>query len=882
MFKKALPHLVAIGVFALLTIAFFLPYYQDMSLTQGDIVQFNAMSKETKDWNEQHPSDPALWTGRVFAGMPTAQISQAYPTNFVSKVIRVFQVVFPEATVSIFWMMLGFYILLLCLDVPPWLSLVGALAYAFSSFIYTSLEAGHNTKVVAMSLMAPIIGGVILAYRKNILLGAAIAALSFAISIDANHLQITYYTLILLGLLGIYFLAESVLKKEVGRFAKASGVLAIAFVIGFLPNTVNLWNTFDYAKETIRGGQSPLTQKQANSDGGLDYDYATRWSYGSLIYRTYNVIEKANPQNIKSFNPGQKKEAYKLIDSLNKTQPGAFDLKVDKSLDAEFLSVLIPDMKGGGSGNALSDDNALVQKFAQGGYPIEQVKKYMASVLYWGHQPFTSGPVYFGAAVCFLFIFSLLAMKSQIKWAFAIMVLVSFLLAFGHNTPFFGVVFSFMPFFNKFRNPSMALAMAELIVPLMALLGISEIIADKQLDTEKLVKKLMISAGITAGIIIVFGVLGGMWFNFSAAGDANMAKNNPEIATLLSEERQSMLRADSIRSLFFIAVAFGLVWAFLKKKLESSMLIAGLALVFLVDGWSVAKRYLSGEDFVEKQNYQANYNPTQADMEILKDPDPNYRVFNYTRDPFNDAMTSYYHKSVGGYHPAKLIRYQDLIENQISRNNQHVLDMLNTKYVIGQNQQTGQEMSQQRPTACGNAWFVSQVKWVANADQEMAALTDFEPHTTAVIDNSFKNIIPEGSISYDSTAGIKETLYSPNKMEYFSKSSTPQLAVFSEIYYNHEKGWHAFIDGKPVEHARANYVLRAMMIPAGEHKIEFVFEPRALKMGGMISLIGSILLFASVFGYFGFLIYKKTKEEEPAMSPAPASKVEAKQTPKKK
>lgn len=881
MLKKALPHLAAIGVFALMTIFYFLPYYQGMTFSQGDIVQFNAMSKEIADWNEAHPDDPALWTNRMFGGMPAAQISETYPTNFVGKIIRAFQIIFPDASVSVFWMFLGFYILLLCLDVPPLLAIAGALAYGFTSFVFISLEAGHNTKVVTMSLMAPIIGGVILAYRKNILLGAAIAALSFAISIEANHLQITYYTLMVIGVLGVYFLVESIIDKKLPHFFKANGVLIIAFAIGFMPNVVNLWNTYDYAKETIRGGQSPLTQKKESTSGGLDYDYATRWSYGSLMYRTYDLVDNKNPLNTKTFGPGQKKDAYKLLDSLDKAQPGAFSMKVSSSIDAEFLSVLIPNIKGGGSGNALSDDNSMVQKFAQGGYPIDQVKKYIASIMYWGHQPFTSGPVYFGAAICFLFIFSLISMRSHVKWAIALLVLMSFLLAFGHNTPFFGWVFNTLPFFNKFRNPSMALAIAELLVPLLAILGISELVKGEG-DKDKRNKQLMISAGITAGIIIVFGVFGGMWFNFTGANDANIAKSNPEIATMLQEERASMLRTDALRSLFFVAVAFGLIWAFIQKKVEKNVLLGGLLLVFLIDGFSVAKRYLNSDDFVEKQNYQANYNMTKADEQILRDPDPNYRVINYSADVFNDALTSYYHKSVGGYHPAKLIRYQDLIENQIAKNNQHVLDMLNTKYVIGENQQTGEKISQPRGTACGNAWFVKQINWVPNADAEMAALTEFDPKTTVVIDNEFKKEVPDNTIGGDTTGSIALTLYSPNKLQYSSNSATSQFAVFSEVYYNHDKGWKAYLDGKPADHVRVNYVLRGMVVPAGEHKIEFKFEPRAVKQGGLVSLLGSILLFASVFGYFGFLLYKKYKEVEPETKPAPAPKPEPKVTAKKK
>ena len=829
--KRILPHAVAILTFALLTILYFIPAYQGKSLSQGDITQWEGMSKEITDWNKAHPDEPALWTNRMFGGMPAVQISQNYPGNFVNKIVRALQVFFPEATVLLFMMFAGFYILLLCMGVDAWLALAGALAYGLSSFIIISIEAGHNTKVQVMSLMAPVLGGIILAYRKNILIGAAVTALFLSMAIDSNHLQVTYYLMMVVGVVGLYYLIDSILEKQIAHFAKATGALVIAALLAVLPNTANLWSTQEYAKDTIRGGSSELTQKKQTTDGGLDFEYASRWSYGFT--------------------------------------------------DGEILSVLIPNMKGGSSGGELSEGSNTYKEMLNKGVPENTAAQYMKQMpLYWGAQPFTSGPVYFGAAIVFLFIFSLLIVRNNIKWALLALTIFSMLLSFGHNTPFFKWMFDLLPFFNKFRTPSMALVIAELTVPLLAVLGLNEIINGKN-SNEDLLKKLKIAGGVTAGVVILFGVLGGMFFNFSGAGDKQYYDNNNGwLIDAIKVDRASLLRTDAFRSLFFIAAAFGLIWFYLQKKFSKQIFIAGLVAVFFIDGWLVDKRFLNSDNFKDTTEQQNAHAPSQADLDILKDTDPDFRVFNVTRDPFNDAMTSYYHKAVGGYHPAKLFRYQDLIENQISKNNINVLNMLNTKYIIGQNPQTKEPRSQLNQTACGHVWFVNEIKWAKNADEEMASLTDFDPKNTVVIDERYKSLVGNWQAATDSAATIRLDEYTPNRLTYSSKASSPQLAVFSEIYYNEEKGWHAYLDGQLVPHFRCNYVLRGMVLPAGSHKIEFKFEPKSFVTGNKIAYAGSFLLFAFVFGTLGFAGYKKMKEIEAEpkeevkkkAEPAPAAK----------
>ncbi len=817
--KRLLPHLAAVLIFSLLTVVYFLPYFQGMTLNQGDVSQWEGASKEIADWNKAHPDDPALWTDAMFGGMPTVQISLAFPGNYVTKVYNLIGIPFPYSSSYMFMMFIGFYIFLLCLDVNPWLAIVGAIAYGLSSFTLISIEAGHNTKVQAMCLMAPVIGGVILTYRKNILLGAAVTALFSSMIISANHPQIVYYLLITLVCLGAYYFITDVLEKRLVHFFKASAVLVVAAVLAVLPNIASLWSTQDYVKETMRGGATELTEKkQQAKGGGLDFTYATEWSYGLW--------------------------------------------------DGEILSLLIPDIKGGSSGGELSEESATYKELTGKGVPENSAKGFIQRApLYWGAQQFTSGPVYFGAAVMFLFLLSMLIVRNRIKWALLSLVIISVILAVGRNTFFYHLLFDYLPYFNKFRNPSMALAIAQLAVPTIALLGLNELLTGNR-KKEDLIKNLKIAGGVTAGVVLVFGLLGSFFYSFAADGDKHWYDNNQGwILDALKKDRASLLFWSSLRSLFFIGAAFGLVWFYVQKKLSNTILIGGLGLLFLVDGWMIDKRYLNADNFVEVSKYQSTHTATQADQDILRDTDPHYRVFNITQNPFNDAMTSYFHQSVGGYSAVKLQRYQDLIENQISKNNTAVLQMLNTKYVITEGQD--KQPRAQRFPGLGNAWFVKEIKWAKNADEEMAGLTNFDPKNTAVVDERYKKDVPDNAIGNDSAALIKLKEYTPNKVSYFYNANTSQVAVFSEIYYDGNKGWNSYLDGKLVLHFRADYVLRAMALPAGSHQIEFKFEPKSVVLGNKIAYAGSFLLFAFVLSTLGFAGYRKLKEIEAEPQPEP-------------
>lgn len=831
--KRILPHVAAVLTFALLTIIYFYPYYKGMTLGSHDTTQWKAMAQETVAWKEK-TGEQALWTNSMFGGMPTFQISVIYPGNWVNYIPKALQPIFPEASALLFVMFSGFYILLLCFGINPWLSLAGALAYGLASFNLISIEAGHNTKVMAMALMAPAIGGMVLAYRGKILMGAALTALFLSLNIDANHFQITYYLLLTMGMLGIYFLVESVMQKTLPNFGKATAALILVAGLAFVPNVANLWSTWEYGKQTMRGGGSQLAEKKAsNKGGGLDIEYATRWSEGAG--------------------------------------------------DFEFLSVLIPNIKGGASGSELSQSSASYKALTQNGIQsAESIIKHMPT--YWGDQPGTSGPVYLGAAIFFLFVLGLMIVRSPIKWALLIISIFFLLLSFGHNTPFFAFCFEHLPMLNKFRTPTMGFAILQLTFPLLGLLAINEIVTGA-VHGEELKKKLFIAAGITGSLILIFGLLG-VGADYTSKGDLEIAKQFPDwLMKALREDRASMLHSDAMRSLFFAGVAFGAIWLFMRKTITANVFALSLAIIFLLDGWLVANRYLNADDFQEDTQFAQNFQPSQTDLQILQDKDLSYRVYDQTVDPFNTASPAYFHKLVGGYSPAKLQIYQDLIERQISQRNPKVFDMLNTKYFKIADDK-GNERVIPNTAALGNAWLVSNILHVNTADEEIDTLDalTFDPRTTAVIHKEFDALVSDKSLGNDSAASIRLETYSPNKLTYAYNSATPQVAVFSEIYYAGEHGWKAYIDGKEAPHFRANYVLRAMALPEGKHTVEFRFEPKSYYAGNKIAYAGSFILLLFVFGTLGFGGYKRYKEieAEPKAPVKPTVTPTAKPTTKKK
>jgi hypothetical protein len=792
-FKSLLPHLLVVLVFMLITIVYFNPLLTGKAIEQGDVERFKGMSKEIVDYRAKYGEEP-LWTNGMFSGMPAYQISVIYPNNWVRPLIKLTSMGIPHPACIIFLCMLGFYFLLLTFKVDRLLAAAGAVGFALSSYFVILIEAGHNPKGYAIAYMAPVIMGILMAYRGRMWLGSAIAAIALSLELASNHLQITYYLAILSAVIVLGEMVSAILKKEIGNFVNSSGMLMVAALLAVLPNITNLLMTEEYGKFTIRGA-SELSDEKQNKTTGLDRDYATQWSYGI----------------------------------------------------GETFTLMIPNFKGGESGpigdneKALADVNPEMRQYV--GQSTDQ---------YWGDQPFTSGPVYIGALVCFLFVLGMFIIKDNLKWYLLAAIILAVFLSWGKNLMGFTNFFmDYLPGYNKFRAVSMTLVIVEFAVPLIAILAVREVVLHPQIIKEK--RNLFYSAlGLTAGLCLIFYIAPSAFQDFYKVGEyenvtGQLKKSGAgadQIQMFMSgmeSARISIFKADAIRSFIFIVLGAALLFVYSLKSFNKNYLFAGLGLLILIDLWSVDKRYLNEKNFVSKSSMETPYLPSPADEQILKDPDPHYRVMNASLSPFQDAATSYLHKSIGGYHGAKLRRYQDLYERQISKNNMSVLNMLNAKYFIVQNQQSGELMAQRNPAALGNAWFVRELKWVANPDSEISALTNFNPRNTAIVDKKWEKEVSATAFQFDSTASIKLKSYKANEMVYESQANKPQLTVFSEIYY--PKGWNAYVDGKLTPHFGVNYVLRAMVLPAGKHELVYKFEPASYYKGEKIALAGSILLF---------------------------------------
>lgn len=804
------PFVAALLVYLLVTFLFFTPLFQGKRLMQGDITNFRGMSKEIADHREKTGGEEALWTNSMFGGMPAYQISVKYNANLMRYVDKVFRLGLPRPADYVFLYFAGFFFLLVVMGVSPWVAIIGGLAFGFSSYFIIILEAGHNSKAHAIAYMAPLLGSILLTLRGKLLAGGVLTALFASLQIYTNHLQITYYLLILILMVWLASLYQSVREKYAAMFAKATGVLLLAAVFAILPNFTNLWTTLEYSRETTRG-RTELTHRQEIQTSGLDKEYATQWSYGV----------------------------------------------------AESWSLLIPNAKGGGTDRLGKSENALEKADSQ-------MKRAIADQNhYWGDQPFTSGPVYVGAIVMFLFVLAWFVVKGPLKWALLIGTMLSVALAWGKNfMPLTDFFLDHFPAYNKFRAVSMILVLAELTIPLLGFMALWKLLSEPRnqlLETKGFRKHLFIAYGLTGGIALLFYLLPDTFFEFLSAGEVQQLNElrskgtDPGQLNLfmqsLTDVRIAVFRADAIRSFLFITLAAGLLFAFRSKlKIPVAAFVAGLAILIFADMFTVNKRYLNQDNYERAGLVEAPFEPTEADKLILKDTDIHYRVLNLAANTFNDARTSWFHKSIGGYHGAKLKRFQELIDHQISKNNIEVLNMLNTKYLIVPDNNR-RPVVQVNMEALGNAWLVQDFKIVENADEEMDALGTFRAAETAVIDQRFAGHLEGFTPVRDSLADIRLIEYAPNRLVYDFRSDSPQLAVFSEIYYPH--GWQAYLDGKAVPHFRANYVLRAMLVPQGEHRIEFRFEPEAYFTGEKVSLAGSLLLLFAFFGMIALEIRKR-------------------------
>lgn len=792
--NKILPHLIAFGAFFLIIFIYFSPVISGKVLVQSDVVQSAGTLKEANTYQEK-TGEEILWSNSMFSGMP---VWRGFSNNVLNVFHNILVAIFPIPVLLCFLSFAGFYILLQVFRVNIWLSFAGSVAYTFSTFSIISIEAGHINKVFDMALMAPVLAGVALTFRGNLWLGTALSIIAAGLQINYGHLQITYYLLFIILFYGVAEFIHFLLKKQLIEFLKRAAMLLIAAIIAVGPNFSRLYTNYEYVKYSTRGG-SELTTAQ-NKDGGLDKDYALSWSNGIL----------------------------------------------------ETMTLIIPGFYGGSSHEELGLDSKTYKTLTSQGVPKNNSKEFIGSApLYWGDQPFTSGPVYIGAIICFLFVLGVILIKSRLKWWVLGVSLLAIMLSWGKNFDFLtDIFFNYVPLYNKFRSVTMIHAIIQVTSVLLGIVAVQKIISGEVTKQEAL-KGIKLSAIVTGGLTLFFVLFGPSLFDFTSDSDKNLPVE--WLKAPLIEDRKDYLRDDALRSLVFILLAAGILWAFALNKIKAVYLYAGLTLLILIDLWSVDKRYLGKDDFRYNKNFEKKvFIPTKANELILQDPDPNFRVFNLTVNPFSDAITSYYHKSIGGYSAIKLGRYQELIDHQLSKNNMAVLNMLNTKYFIVTDRQTQEPMVQRNPDALGNAWFVDSIRIVKNADEEIQALSDFNPETSVIIDQRFSAYI-ENLTKNRSNGSIKLTSYHPNRLRYQSDTDTEQFAVFSEIYFS--PGWQAYVDNKPVDHIRVNYVLRGMKVPPGKHVIDFKFEPQFYFTAEKISRIGSVIFILALVLIYGGVIY---------------------------
>ncbi|MFT4980978.1 MAG: hypothetical protein ACI9UR_000825 [Bacteroidia bacterium] len=797
--KSILPHFLAVFALLIVAIAYMNPIvFERKELIQSDIVNFQGMSKEIMDFREETGQEP-LWTNSMFSGMPAYQISVMYPNNWMKKALTAMNQLIPRPVNYLFFMFAGAYFMFLMMGVGWRYALAGSIAFGLASYTLIIIEAGHNSKVHAMAYMAPVIGSILLTYKGRYFLGSALLALFLSFEIATNHLQITYYLLLTVLILGAVKLVEAIKAGELANFGKATGIMVISALIAVGPNLSGLWTTADYGAETMRG-KSELSTQQGES--GLEKSYAMRWSYG--VGETFTLL-------IPNFMGGSSSYSF-LQDEKSETYQ-------------EFVS-----------------HRPKTQEEAQ---QLQQLQRQTTS--YWGAQPFTSGPVYLGAIICFLAVLGMFVVKTSDKWWLFFAFLLSIVLSWGSNFAWFSdLFFNYFPGYNKFRAVSMTLVIAQLVLPILAVLGLRAFLETE--DKQSLKKPLAISVGVVGGICLLFWLVPGVFLDFLSDSDIALIGTNFEwLADALAVDRGAHVSSDALRSLVFVLLAAVLLFVGQMGKIKPGIIALLISGLVLVDLWQVDQRYLNDDDYVRKGKSKNAIMPTAADKEILNDTDPNFRVINLTVSTFNDSKTSYFHKSIGGYHGAKLKRYQELVDSCISKTNLAVLNMLNTKYFITPGSD-GRPSVRANPLASGNAWFVEDVAIVENADEELAWLSkdEFNPEKIAIIDKRFENELNGFAPSKDSLANIYFMEYQPNYLKYETESSLDQLAVFSEIYFSN--GWNAYVDGELKPHWRANYVLRSMIVPAGEHTVEFKFEPKIYRTSESMSLAGSILLILFIIG----------------------------------
>ena len=820
--KKMLPDVIVIAVFIIISFIYFAPAVMDgRVITQHDSLAAIGQGQEQRDYMARHDGERTRWNLSMFGGMPSYQMSPTYdsskPQDFAKKVYSLF---LPNYVYLVFIMLLGFYILMRAFRASPLISALGAIVWAFSSYFFIIIAAGHIWKFITLAYIPPTIAGMVYAYRKQYLAGGLLVMLFVAFQISSNHIQMSYYFMFMMFFIVVAYLADAVKTKTLPDFLKATGVIVIAGLIGVAANSSNLYHTYEYSKETMRGKSELSHHGEADkSDNGLERSYITAWSYGV----------------------------------------------------GETFTLLVPNTKGGAS-VPLSHNETAMKKARP-----EYRELYQQIGQYWGEQPGTSGPVYVGAFVVMLFVLGLFVVKGPMKWALLVGTIFSIMLSWGKNfMPLTDFFIDYVPMYNKFRTVSSILVVAEFAIPLLAVLALKEIIEKPQVLRENM-KQLYISFGITGGLALLFAIAPRMFFSsFISSSEIQALQSLPQehigaVINNLTTMRVAMFTADAWRSFIIIVIGTALLWLFIDKRIKAEWAVAAILVLSLADMWDVNKRYLNDGDFTSEAGRTQTFAKSDADEYILQDTAKYYRVLNMATSTFNDGVTPCWHKVIGGYHAAKLRRYQDVIDVHLTRemgamqnaiietqgemdsvnaDGFKVLNMLNSRWVIMPGQ--GGNIPIQNPYAMGNAWFVDDIHFANNADEEIDLLGKIDLRTQAVADKKFENVLQGKAVTpADSTSTIALAEYDSDYIIYNVDARKDELAVFSEIYY--PKGWQISIDGEPAEMLRANYTLRALPIPAGKHVVEFRFAPQSIKVTDTIAFIAMFIMLLTA----GLMVWRR-------------------------
>ncbi len=800
-FKKLLPHIIIIVGFVVVALAYFNPVLQGKQIFQSDIMQYIGMAKQQNDFREA-TGEETYWTNSAFGGMPTYQLGAHYPNNYIKKLDHTLRFL-PRPADYLFLYLIGFYILLLVLKVDYKLAALGALAFGFSTYLIIILGVGHNAKAHAIAYMPLVLSGILLTFQKRYIYGFLLTTIALGLELSANHYQMTYYLMLLVLVLGIVYLIDAYKKQMLPHFFKAVGILVVAVIFSIGLNATNIMATQEYVKESTRG-KSELT---INPDGspkelssGLDREYITAYSYGKV----------------------------------------------------ETLNLFIPRFMGGGSYEDVGKDSETYEYFkALGATPVQALNEAKQTPTYWGKQPIVEAPAYVGAVVIFLFVLALFLAKGRLKWWLVAGTIMSLLLSYGKNLGFLTDLFiDYFPLYNKFRAVSSIQVILELCIPVLAIFGLVKLFSDFNKKEEKL-KALKYTTVITGGIALILLLFKGSLFEFVGGNDGRYIQAYGQgFIDAVKTDRRSLFVNDTLRTLVLVLLSAGVIWFFLNKKLSEKLVVVVFAVLILFDLVLVDRRYVNNDDFMSAIQVQKPYQASPVDIEIQKDKS-HYRVFDLTT---SSTKPSYFHNSLNGYNAAEMRRYKSVFNFYIAQNHLGVLNMLNTKYIIAQDEE-GETVPYTNTDANGNAWFISELEELPNANKEIMALDSLNTNLKAVY-TGFEGL--SKSFNIDSLASIKLVDYKPNYLKYESSNSNDGFAVFSENYYAH--GWNAYIDGTIVPHIRVNYILRGLQIPAENHTIEFKFEPQVITTGSSIAMASSIVLVLLLLGGL-FFEFKKNNSE---------------------